>query len=142
MKYIFFSAEMSAVGLDYVLKDADMSDLSEVLAPICDKWQQLATALDLRTHLIAQCSNVKFILAMNSVIKEWIAGNGVAPITLGTLKKKLESSIVGEKTFAKELIANFNKQKFPGAAPSEATSAEAAPSEATPTGHAPDSASV
>ena len=124
---------MSAVGLDYVLKNTDMSDLSEVLTEICNKWEQLASALDLPKHLVAQCRKDTFILSMNSVLGEWIAGNGVEPITLGTLKRKLESGTVGEKTLAKDLIAKFNIQKF---------GAEAAPSEATPPGHVPGSASM
>ena len=140
MKSLFFSAEMSAVGLDYVLKDADIPALSEVLTRISDKWQQLATTLELPKFLIAQCRNDSLFLAMNAVIKEWIAGNGVTPITLGTLKKKLESIMMGEKTFAKDLIANFNEQKFPGAPLPEATSPEAAPLEAAPQGHVADSA--
>ena len=141
MKSLPCSVDYGPCSVDYVLKDADIPALSEVLARKCHKWQQLATALELPNFLIAQCLNDSFILAMNGVIREWIAGNGVKPITLGTLKRKLESSIVREKEFAKDLIAKFNKRKklFPS---SEAMFPEVSPSEATPRGHVADSASM
>ena len=112
---------MSAVGLDYVLKDTDIPALSEVLAPICNKWKTLGNALELPNFLIVQCrDDDSLFLAMNGIVREWIAGNGVTPITLGTLKQKLEGIKMGEKVFAEDLIANFNKVKFPGASPPEA----------------------
>ena len=142
MKCLPCSAEMSAVGLDHVLEDTDIPALSEVLTRICDKWKQLATALELPNFLISQCCNESLILAMNGVIRVWIAGNGAKPITLGTLKLKLESDTMGEITFAKDLVANFNKKKFPGASFPETTSPGAAPSEAAPRGHVADCASM
>ena len=117
---------MSAVGLDHVLKDADIPALLEVLTWISNKWEQLANALGLPGHLVAQCRNDSFILSMNAIIREWMAGNGITPITLGTLKTKLESATMGEKVFAKDLIANFNKLKLAGASPPQSTSPEAA----------------
>ena len=130
--------------MDYVLKDADIPALSEVLARICHKWQQLATALELLPYLIAECHNNSSILAINGIIREWIAGNGVKPITLGTLKRKLETLTVGENVIAKNLIANFNKEKnpFPTASFSEAMFPEVSPLEAAPRGHVADSASM
>ena len=126
MKSLFFSTDMSAVGLDHVLKDTDIPALSEVLARISDKWEELANALGLPGHLVAQCCKNTFVLSMNAVMREWIAGNGRTPITLGTLKTKLESTSMGEKGFAMDLIANFNKEKFAGASPPQSTSPEAA----------------
>ena len=130
--------------MDYVLKDADISVLVEVLARIQNKWEHLAIALELPHFLIAQCHNDDFTLAMNGIIREWIAGNGVTPITLGTLKRKLESDTVGERVTANNLIADFNKVKnpFPSASFSEAMFPEVSPSEATPRGHVADSASM
>ena len=142
MKYLPCSAEMSAVGLDHVLEDTDIPALSEVLTQISNKWEELATALELPGHLVAQCRNFSLILAMNGIIRVWIAGNGAKPITLGTLKLKLESVTMGEITFAKDLVANFNKKKFPGASFPETTSPGAAPSEAAPRGHVADCTSM
>ena len=144
MKSLPCSIDYGPYSVDYVLKDADISVLVEVLARICDKWQLLATALELSPCLIAQCRNDSLILAMSGIIREWIAGNGVTPITLGTLKRKLESVTVGERVTAKDLIANFNKVKnpFPRASFSEAMFPEVSPSEATPRGHVTDSASM
>ena len=130
--------------MDYVLKDTDIPALSEVLARICHKWKLLATALELLPYMIIQCHNDSLILAMNGIIREWIAGNGVKPITLGTLKRKLESVTVGEKVIAKDLVANFNKVKspFPRASFLEAMFPEVSPSEAAPRGHVANSASM
>jgi len=113
---------MSSVGADYVLKDGDIPALLEILTSISHKWKELATALELKGYLIAQNNNNSFVLAMGSTIREWVAGNGTDLITLGMLKSKLESNAVGEKVFAKEFIAKFNKERFgvaaPGATPS------------------------
>ena len=131
---------MSAVGSDYILKEADITALLEVLSKIRDKWKELICVLELPCYLNEKFSKESLILALNGVIREWIAGNGVMPITLGTLKTKLENDIMEEKTFAKDLIANFYITKFGETSP-EATSVEAVSSEAAPRGCIADSAS-
>ena len=142
MKSLPCSVDYGPYSMDYVLKDADIPVLMLILTQISHKWQHLATVLQLPHFLIAQCRNNSLILSMNGVIREWIAGNGVKPITLGTLKRKLESVKVGEKDFAKDLIANFNKEKgqFPTA--SFLVFPEVSPLEATPRGHVADNASM
>jgi len=129
---------MSAVGSEYTLSDGDIPVLTNILTQVCDVWEQLATALGLPGFRIAQCRNAVLVLAMNCVIREWIAGNGVRPITLGTLKSKLESDMVGKTEFAKELITKFNKERF-GAATPEAVSSEAASSASVAGGKCPGS---
>ena len=115
---------MSAVHLENVLNSSDISALTEVLTPICNKWAQLATALELPNYIIQQCHCGQLVHCMNNVIREWIAGNGVDPKTLGTLKSKLESNTVGEVAFARMLIAKFNQEKFSTAASPETTAAD------------------
>ena len=111
-----------SVDLKYILDSSDISALTEVLTPICNKWVQLATALALPNHIIQQCHCRQLVLCMNNVIREWIAGNGVDPKTLGTLKSKLESNTVGEKAFARMFIAKFNQEKLSAAASPEVAS--------------------
>ena len=144
MKSLPCSVDYGPYSVGYVLKDADISVLVEVLAPIRSKWQQLAIALQLPPYLIAECHNNSSIMAMNGIIREWIAGSGVKPITLGTLKRKLETLTVGQKGTAKDLISNFNEEKgpFPRASFSEAMCPKVSPSEAAPRGHVADSASM
>jgi len=84
------------------------------LVSISHKWEELGSALDLRSPIIEEArQSPRMNIRLIKIIQEWIAGNGVQPTTLRILKSKLELEIVGEKNFAKKLITKFSKEKFP-----------------------------
>ena len=102
---------MSAVDDGYKLTDKDVPLLVEILTPVRHKWKEIAIALKLPSYVWEECRMDKHVIALTSVLNEWIQGNGDEIITLGSLRKVLAGPIVMHRVLADKLIPEFNKAR-------------------------------
>ena len=95
------------MGYDYVLKQEDVPYLVEILTPMSHKWQELGIVLHLHEHVRKQCKSDENIISLTNVLSNWVLGNGITPVTLGQLKEKVKSKVVGYGVIAQQLTPNF-----------------------------------
>ena len=101
---------MAAASNEYVLQERDIHLLLNILAVTSHKWEELGTALGLPKNVREQSRQDRNnILSLSNILREWLSGNGVRPTTLGNLKQKLGTAMVGEGVLAQQLIQRFNK---------------------------------
>ncbi len=109
---------MSSVGSGYILKDTDVPHLVKCLTSMSHKWEELGIALGLPPNIREQCRSNRNILSLEKILSEWVAGQGLQPVSLGQLVKALAGDIVGSGRLAGDLISEFNKVLAEEAPPS------------------------
>ncbi len=120
---------MSSVGSGYILKHTDVPHLVKCLTSMSFKWQELGIALHLPQNVREQCRSSTNILSLEKILSEWVAGQGLQPVSLGQLVKALAGGIVGHGRLAGDLISEFNKvlaEKAPPSLPERSRSREVA----------------
>ena len=109
---------MSSVGSGYILKHTDVPHLVKCLTSMSHKWEELGIALGLPPNVREQCRSNRNILSLEKILSEWVAGQGLQPVSLGQLVKALAGGIVGHGRLAGDLISEFNKVLAEEAPPS------------------------
>ena len=101
----------------YYFNTGDVVNLSEVLADIAHKWEEIAFSLRLSKVARAECGNGSFSLKIKllNVLEKWIEGQqfNEFPPTLQNLKKALAGPIVQEGVVASKLEEKFKKKVSP-----------------------------
>ena len=105
---------------DIILTREDISFLTELLAKVSHKWEEMAISFSLKQNERADCEGKTNIISLSRCIECWISSNCDA--TLKTLTKALSSDTVGEKLLSLEVKNKFLEAKLPKCSQEEKTS--------------------
>ena len=95
---------------DIVLTQDDITFLTEWLAEVSHKWEEIAVSLRLREHERANCKGETNIISLTKSLEHWINNSNA---TLKKLTDTLSSETVGQKTLSEELKENFLELRGP-----------------------------
>ena len=94
---------------DIVLTREDVTLLTELLAKINDKWEELAISLGLQRHEIAECKAGSNAISLYNVVGFWLANH--SNTTLKKLTATLCSGLVNESRLAESIGEKVKKSK-------------------------------
>ena len=60
---------------DILISESHIPYLIEVLVEVSHKWEVLGIAIGLPRRVISQCKHDRHIVALNSILHEWVTGN-------------------------------------------------------------------
>ena len=106
---------------DVLLSETDILCLLDDLVEVSPKWERLGIALRLPGHVISQCKDDDNIKALYNILHKWVHGSykGAFPATLGNLKQRLDSQIVGEGRVAHKLKVEILTSQLPVSCPAK-----------------------
>ena len=86
-----------------LFKEPDMSDLSQVLAPVNDRWYEIGTALDVGTHVLRglERNEREDMMRLIKVLEEW--RNNYCSVTWKQIIEVLESPVVNRRAQSIEI---------------------------------------
>ena len=86
-----------------LFKEPDMSDLSQVLATVNDRWCEIGTALDVGTHVLRglERNESEDTMRLIKVLEEW--RNSCCSVTWKRIIKVLEGPIVNRRAQSIEI---------------------------------------
>ena len=92
---------------DIVLTREDVSSLTELLAKVRDKWEEIATLLGLQDYERADCKDKTNLLNLSKSLEFWVSSDSKA-----TLKKLTNALItVGRRNISKEVKEKLMQTK-------------------------------
>ena len=101
------------IGGDVSLTESDIPELIGLMVSGSHKWEEICIALGLPRHVREECTyGTSNVFKLDKILAEWISGGyGFRSATLGSLRKALDSTVVGLHDISQHLLTF--KRPFP-----------------------------